>query len=164
MEMEMEMEVIAWETIKPFSPASQHLRVHKLSSMDQVHSFFTYPVLFFYTTTGTQHLKALLSENLSRFYLLAGQRRAHNLSIKCNNEGVDYSEIRVIHCTLSSILSHLELENLAHLYPAELTDHVHETPLLLVQANFFPCGAIVFGMPQRGWWNHLYWKIIYIHL
>ena len=99
--------------------------------MDQVHNFFTYPVLFFYTTTGTQHLKALLSENLSRFYLLAGQRRARNLSIKCNNEGVDYSEIRVIHCTLSSILSQLELKNLAHLYPTELTDHIHEAPLLL---------------------------------
>ncbi|KAB1203558.1 Vinorine synthase [Morella rubra] len=91
-------------------------------------------------------LKESLSETLTRFYPLAG-KIIDNLSIDCNDEGVDYLEARV-HCHLADCLNQPNLEYLLKFLPHEASwteasagDHV-----AMVQVNSFACGGIAIGV------------------
>ncbi|KAL7193595.1 hypothetical protein ACSBR2_025239 [Camellia fascicularis] len=89
----------------------------------------------------SERLKASLSETLTRLYPLAGRLR-DNLLVDCNDDGVDFVEARVINFHLSNFLDEPKLKVIDHLAPPEPTDY-YKTPLLLVQANFFPCNGVV---------------------
>ncbi|PON44119.1 Transferase [Parasponia andersonii] len=77
----MKVVVIGRETIKPSSWTPSHLKIHRLSFLDQ-HSPAIYGrVIYFYTQQNdvafgserrSQHLKKSLSESLARFYPMAG--------------------------------------------------------------------------------------------
>ncbi|THG22131.1 hypothetical protein TEA_020847 [Camellia sinensis var. sinensis] len=160
--MEIKFEIIGRETIKPSSPTPHHLRRYKLSSRDQYSPQQYIPVVFFYinpshTTRGSgidnggdsydetanvrsEHLKKSLSKTLTHFYPLAGRLR-DNLSVDCNDEGADYLEARVTNCRVSNILERLDVEEMCQLFTTIPTD-VYNSPLLLVQVNFFPCGGM----------------------
>ncbi|KAL7185000.1 hypothetical protein ACSBR2_027025 [Camellia fascicularis] len=160
--MEIKFEIIGRETIKPSSPTPHHLRRYKLSSRDQFSPQQYIPVVFFYinpshTTRGSgidgggesynetanvrsEHLKESLSKTLTHFYPLAGRLR-DNLSVDCNDEGADYLEARVTNCRVSNILERLDVEEMYQLFTTIPTD-VYNSPLLLVQVNFFPCGGM----------------------
>ncbi|KAI8006401.1 Vinorine synthase [Camellia lanceoleosa] len=160
--MEIKFEIIGRETIKPYSPTPHHLRRYKLSSRDQFSPQQYIPVVFFYinpshTTRGSgidgggesydetanvrsEHLKESLSKTLTHFYPLAGRLR-DNLSVDCNDEGANYLEARVTNCRVSNILERLDVEEMYQLFTTIPTD-VYNSPLLLVQVNFFQCGGM----------------------
>ncbi|GFZ02852.1 HXXXD-type acyl-transferase family protein [Actinidia rufa] len=158
----MKVEVIARETIKPSSPTPHHLRSFKLSLTDQTIPLMHIPLVYFYSTTciegggergenggvdaeRSQHLKKSLSETLTRFYPVSGRVRDH-LSIDCNDEGVDFLEARV-NCPISEVLERPRNEMMKHFVPTQPTmELLVKAPLLLVQANFFPCGGMALGI------------------
>ncbi|KAI7992370.1 (13S,14R)-1,13-dihydroxy-N-methylcanadine 13-O-acetyltransferase AT1 [Camellia lanceoleosa] len=163
--MEIKVEVISRETIKPSSPTPHHLRTHKLSSRDQRATFLYSSVVIFYAPSAihaisggggggdgdkyddlfhdiSQRLKVSLSETLTHFYPLAG-RLKNNLSVDCNDEGIDFFEARVINCGVSDILERPSVQGMVPLAPPEPTDY-NNAPLLRVQA----CSEIALGSPN----------------
>ncbi|XP_057512828.1 stemmadenine O-acetyltransferase-like [Actinidia eriantha] len=156
----MKVEVIARETIKPSSPTPHHLRSFKLSLTDQTVPPMHLQLVYFYATSieggsergengvdaeRSQRLKKSLSETLTRFYPVVGRIRDH-LSIDCNDEGVDFLEARV-NCPISEVLERPRNEMMKHFVPTQPTmELLVKAPLLLVQANFFPCGGMALGI------------------
>ncbi|KAB1203556.1 Vinorine synthase [Morella rubra] len=114
-----------------------------------------FPVILFYPmdqSTGLaaaereRLLKQSLSETLTLFYPLAG-KIIDNLSIDCNDQGVDYLEARV-HCHLVECLNQPNLEYFLKFFPhkaswkaASAGGHV-----TMVQVNNFACGGIAIGV------------------
>ncbi|KAL7242984.1 hypothetical protein ACSBR1_015400 [Camellia fascicularis] len=150
--MEIKVEIVAREIIKPSSPTPNQFRIYKLCSRDQYSPHHYIPAVFFYAnpTRDVNHeelvsirsrrLKETLSETLTRFYPLAGRLR-DNLFIDCNDEGVDYLEARVTDCRLSDILEQPKAEEMYRLFEPDPEDF-NNNPLLFVQLNFFPCGGM----------------------
>ncbi|XP_028114384.1 vinorine synthase-like [Camellia sinensis] len=150
--MEMKVEIVAREIIKPSSPTPNQFRIYKLCSRDQFSPHDYIPVVFFYVNTTrdvnheemvsirSQRLKETLSETLTRFYPLAGRLR-DNLFINCNDEGVEYLEARVTDCRLSDILEQPKVEEMYRLFEPDPEDF-NNNPLLFVQLDLFPCGGM----------------------
>ncbi|KAG2701849.1 hypothetical protein I3760_06G063100 [Carya illinoinensis] len=155
--MEIKVEMINREVIKPSCPTPHHLRCFDLSLLDQLLPEIYISVVIFYSHNPSDlpHFKAVdishrlktsLSETLCRFYPLAG-RVKHNVSIECNDVGVDYLEARV-NCHLSDILKqHPEQKMLYHFLP-KVTEPLEPSlePLVRVQASFFECGGLAIGV------------------
>ncbi|OVA20488.1 Transferase [Macleaya cordata] len=109
----MKVEVISKEIIKPSLPTPQHLKTFNLSLLDQLSPSFYVPLILFYGAAApdaTDHhrsdmLKRSLSETLTRFYPVAGRiKDNNNIYVDCNDDGVDYFEVR-INCTVSDFMS-----------------------------------------------------------
>ena len=93
------------ENILPSSPTPDHLRIFKLSVLDQIIFNFYIPLTLFYLNNNTSDLSSVilnrskilkhaLSKTLSRFYPLAGKiKDTHH--IECNDEGVYYIQTQV---------------------------------------------------------------------
>ncbi|KAF5458634.1 hypothetical protein F2P56_022651 [Juglans regia] len=156
--MEIKVEMINREVIKPSCPTPHHLRCFDLSLLDQLLPENYISVVIFYSNNPcdlphfkavdiSHRLKTSLSETLRRFYPLAG-RVKNNVSIECNDVGVDYLEARV-NCHLSDILEQRpEQKMLYHFLPkvTEPMDQPSLEPLVLVQASFFECGGLAIGV------------------
>ncbi|KAB1203567.1 Vinorine synthase [Morella rubra] len=155
----MKVEIISKEFVKPTSPTPPNLKTHKLSLLDQLNPPVYVPMIFFYPTNQSighaaadstsqrgQLLKQSLSETLTRFYPFAGKIK-DNLSIDCNDEGVDYLEARV-HCHLADCLNQLNLRYLRKFLPQEASwkEASAGDPVAMVQVNNFACGGIVIGI------------------
>ncbi|PKI77052.1 hypothetical protein CRG98_002555 [Punica granatum] len=147
--MEVKVQIVRRETIKPSSPTPAELRSFKLSLFDQLNPNLYTPLLLYYAdcrnldqTTG--RLKSSLSKTLIHFYPLAG-RITNNLSIECNDEGAEFIEAEV-GCCLSDILTRPDATVLERFLPVQIYhSNARDAPLLLVQANFFKCGGLVIG-------------------
>jgi hypothetical protein len=151
--MEIKVEIIKRETIKPSAPSPPHLRCFDLCLIDQLQPASFISLLLFYSN-NTDHpplphvksaeishtLKASLSETLTRFYPLAGKVK-DNVSIECSDDGADYLEVQV-NCRLSDILEQPERKLLRRFLPEE----IDSSCLLLVQASFFCCGGMAIGV------------------
>ncbi|KAG5222380.1 BAHD acyltransferase [Salix suchowensis] len=129
----MAVEIITREAVKPSSPP-----------------LITYEILIFlpaeiHGAHKSERLKRSLSETLSRFYPFAG-RIKDDASIECNDFGAVFVEARVS-SLLSEFLEKPDAEVIRKFIPAEI-----ESPeelagsLVLVQANFFPCGGLAIGV------------------
>lgn len=148
----MEFEMIKRETLKPSSPTPQYLRNFKLSLLNQLSPAAYESLVLFYprndSTTPQSSLRILkksLSETLVRFYPLAG-RMKDNISVDCNDYGVDYVEAKV-NGLLSTFLSQPDAGTLRQLLPvATESPEASKGALLLVQANVFGCGGLAIGM------------------
>ncbi|KAK9119982.1 hypothetical protein Scep_018075 [Stephania cephalantha] len=90
-------------------------------------------------------LKRSLSKCLTKFYPLAG-RIKDDVSVDCNDSGVDYLEAKVTNCTLLDVITNPNIPSLKQLLPCEPHIHDLESPLLLVQVNRFQCGGIAIGV------------------
>ncbi|KAF5443015.1 hypothetical protein F2P56_035612 [Juglans regia] len=157
--MEIKVEIINREVIKP-SPTPHHLRCFDLCLLDQLQPKVFIPLVLFYSNNSTvnpsdlphfkaadisHRLKTSLAETLSRFYPLAG-RVKDNVSIECNDAGVDYLEARV-NCRQSDILERPEQKTLYHFFPKEIVSPQPSTErLVLVQVTFFDCGGMAIGV------------------
>ncbi|OVA00046.1 Transferase [Macleaya cordata] len=172
MKLEMKVEVVSRETIKPSSPTPHHLRFFKFSLLDQIAPSLHLPLLVFYpaasdAATDTHDtewrrcstLKKSLSEILTRYYPLAGRIKddddgSSNSIIDCNDDGVDYLEARVVGPQLSDIIGHPDLEVLNPFLPpcdklyssTQLPGGFNVNVVLAVQVNVFECRGMVIGL------------------
>lgn len=157
--MELKVEVVSKDTIKPSSPTPIDLRNYKLSYIDQLAARFYVPIVLLYdqkhkrTSLSHDHLKKSVSLTLTQMYPLAG-RLKDMLSIECNDQGVDYIGARVDD-DISRVLQCPELVDvLKMLLPYDPHDvgqvlPLHDEPLLAVQVNEFSCGGIAIGVCIR---------------
>ncbi|KAK9119967.1 hypothetical protein Scep_018060 [Stephania cephalantha] len=151
--MNMEVEIISRDTIKPSTPTPTHLQTYNLSYFDQLIPSVLVPILLYYpktnasstTTTTSTCLKESLSKCLTKFYPLAG-RLKDDVSVDCNDAGVDYLEAKVTNCTLLDVITNPNAHSLRQLLPLDHQPYTLQSPLLLVQVNQFQCGGIAIGV------------------
>ncbi|MED6149070.1 hypothetical protein PIB30_058979 [Stylosanthes scabra] len=156
--MKFEVEIIGREDIRPSSSTRFHLRIFKLSLLDQLIPAPYAPIILFYTSqndTNTlfevlkkiESLKQSLSETLTQFYPLGGKIK-DELSIDCNDEGANFVVAKV-KCDLSKFLSHPNLTLLHKFLPSddELVSKESKfgTYVTNIQVNVFQCGGIAIG-------------------
>lgn len=151
MKVEVEVEVVSRELIRPSSPTPDHLHTYQLSFLDQISPPVFSPVVIFYSSSEadtkldiadiSNRLKKSLSDVLVQFYPLAG-RANDNMFIECNDEGVPFFETRV-KCQLSDVIQNPVPCELNKLVPFQL-DEVADLSLG-VQLNVFDCGGIAIG-------------------
>lgn len=155
MKMEMEVEIISKEKIKPSSPTPSHLKTFKLCLLDQLIPAPYAPIILFYdpittitTTKRLDLLKASLSEALTEFYPLSGKLKEDNLSIECNDEGADFFEARIKYFSLHEFLSQPDLfDSMLHKFlPSNITNTSCTSVLTNIQVNVFKCGGIAIGI------------------
>ncbi|KAL0794641.1 hypothetical protein Bca101_066018 [Brassica carinata] len=141
--MEMKLEILGREVIKPASPSPQDFL--QLSLAD-VYGPATYvsTIFFFKSVSGESReiisgrLKTSLSQTLSRFYPLAGRMEGHK--IICNDEGAVFTEART-DLLLSDFLKN-NTNSLPEFLPTIAPGESAGTwPLLSVKVNFFGSGS-----------------------
>ncbi|KAL0372314.1 UNVERIFIED_CONTAM: Stemmadenine O-acetyltransferase [Sesamum calycinum] len=147
--MEIEIEVISKETIKPSTPTPESLRKYKLSFLDQIAPPIFLPLVYFYQADAklsnpgkSNHLKKSLSQVLSRFYPLAG-RLVDDLYVDCNDEGAPYVEA-VANCSLSQVITNPIPKNMDKFIPYKV-DYVQNLGMA-VQVTYFQCGGAAVGL------------------
>ncbi|OVA20487.1 Transferase [Macleaya cordata] len=155
--MEMKVEVVSKETIKPSSPTPPHLKTFNLSFLDQIAPPIYIPLVLYYTNDNDNKflldvIKKSLSESLTRFYPLAGRINDDSSSVECNDDGVDYLEAKVTNGRLSQIIKHPDIHVLQRFLPCEPYTYDDQSKpnlkvLLAVQVNVFEdCGGMVISM------------------
>ncbi|XVF78235.1 hypothetical protein PTKIN_Ptkin14bG0114100 [Pterospermum kingtungense] len=158
MAMELTVETIHRETIKPSSPTPPSLKIFKLSLLDQFAPAKRVPIILWYPNDSgatvdafakakerSQRLKESLSKTLARFYPFAG-RILNSSSIECNDEGVYYIEARV-NCHLEDIFNQPDGKLLRKLVPTPSESGEEATgPIVLVKVNFFECGGMAISI------------------
>ncbi|XP_059443850.1 stemmadenine O-acetyltransferase-like [Corylus avellana] len=157
--MAMNVEVVSREIVKPSSPTPHHLRNFKLSFLDQIAPPFYTSVIFFYDSKQdnlnghdeferSSSLKKSLAETLTSFYPLAGTLMYEDLSINCNDKGVDYIQARAS-CKLSEVVEKPNEKVLNPLLPFDPYSNFTELGkkvLLAIQYNIFECGGVAIGV------------------
>ncbi|KAJ7957631.1 Transferase, partial [Quillaja saponaria] len=151
--MEVKIERIKRETIKPATPTPPHFRNYKLCLFDQIVPAMYGSLILFYpnnndsiTTAQKSHLlKKSLSATLTRYYPLAGRINDSSI-VECNDQGVEYVEARAS-TLLSTFLQQPDCLVLHQLLPIdnEYEDLIMGV-LLLVQVTFFACGGYAIGI------------------
>ncbi|KAL2234343.1 vinorine synthase-like [Sesamum indicum] len=151
--------VISKELIKPSSSTPHHLRNLKLSLLDQLSPPVYVPVIFFYEadelrslTSSTdpaqvcRNLKHSLSNTLTSFYPIAGKIDPQNVTVCCDDTGVEFIEARA-KARLRDVIREPEVDQFQYL-PVELLEGIYigEGTLLMVQINFFECGGVAIGV------------------
>ncbi|KAM2009260.1 hypothetical protein FF1_003831 [Malus domestica] len=154
--MNVEVEVISTEIIKPSSPTPNHLRRYQFSFLDQITPPIYTSLVLFYEFNGetpppavadiSKHLKKSLSEVLTLFYPLAGRVKIDNHFADCNDEGIPYFEAQVTNCRLCDFQQSPMSGELHKLIPFELRDHDNSEFALGVQLNIFECGGFAIGL------------------
>ncbi|XP_062116942.1 stemmadenine O-acetyltransferase-like [Humulus lupulus] len=158
--MNIEVEAISNEIIKPSYPTPKNLGRYQLSLLDQSSPKFYNPLVFYYTMkTGTAGeavptstipiiLKKSLSAVLTHYYPLAGRLEKHGNFIHCNDEGIPFVETQV-NGQLSQVMSNPVAQELDIFCPFmsrhDDGDDAHQI-LLGVQLNMFECGGIAVGV------------------
>ncbi|KAK4740718.1 hypothetical protein SAY87_024306 [Trapa incisa] len=151
--MEVKVEIIKRETIRPSSPTPPELKTFQLSLFDQISPAVYVPLLLFYTNHDeklspdelSRRLKLSMSKTLTRFYPFTG-RLIDNMFIECTDQGAVFVEAKVRGC-LSDILKEPDMALLGNLIPIDIfSKEARDGPLLRVQANFFDCGGLVVGI------------------
>ncbi|KAI9170399.1 hypothetical protein LWI28_027321 [Acer negundo] len=144
--MKLEVCIISREIIKPSSSTPNHLRIYKLSPIDQLNLNFFLPFTLFYSRApkNSDHLKKSLSKILTYFYTFAGRVKADNF-IDCDDYGVPFVEARV--AGDMSELVHIknpEIDLLQQLLPYKpLDEQMSKTRFnFAAQINYFECGGV----------------------
>ncbi|KAK3195433.1 hypothetical protein Dsin_026743 [Dipteronia sinensis] len=149
--MDMEVQIISKKLIKPSVPTPFHLHNMSISFMDQLLPPLYMPSIFYYldhTVKSVKRQKQLeksLSEILTLFYPLAGRYIKENLSVSCNDEGVEYIEALVNSQLSPILLGEFETKELNCFLPDELEESA-TSPLVAIQVNIFNCGGLAIGL------------------
>ncbi|XP_033132364.1 BAHD acyltransferase BIA1-like [Brassica rapa] len=144
--MEMKLEVVGREVIKPASPSPQDLLQLSLADVSGPAAYVS--TIFFYKTVSGEslditsgRLKTSLSDTLSRFYPLAG--RMEGDKIICNDEGAVFTEARTDLLLSDFLKNNLDNTNslpefLPTIAPGESAG---AWPLLSAKVSFFGSGS-----------------------
>ncbi|KAH0850376.1 hypothetical protein HID58_095590 [Brassica napus] len=146
MEMDLKLEVMGREVVKPATPSPHdHLQ---LSLVDFSCPAVYVSIMFLYKSEElvtaspeiiSNKLKCSLSETLSRFYPLAGE--IEGVSINCNDKGAVFTQART-HLLLPEVLKNRNVNSLEELYPKiEAGDSPTKWPLLSAHITFFGSGS-----------------------
>ncbi|RZC91695.1 hypothetical protein C5167_027759 [Papaver somniferum] len=167
----MKIDIVSRESIRPSSPTPSHLNTYSLSLLDQLCPPLYVPLLLYYTKqldSGTDCnlgdkesssrcdvLKKSLAETLSKYYPLAG-RIKDDVSVECNDEGVDFIEARVVGREVSQVIQLTDSVNIDIMEPFLPFEPYGESgstfglgldlvskALLKIQVNVFDCGGII---------------------
>ncbi|KAJ8747086.1 hypothetical protein K2173_008885 [Erythroxylum novogranatense] len=152
--MNLEVELLFHDLIKPTCPTPQHNRYHQVSCIDQMMLPIYMPWILYYPANDSKtkkeeicdSLKRSLSEALTIFYPLAGRFQA-NKFVDCNDEGVYFVEAKA-KCNLLDILQNPNFYDINKLLPFE-PDHASD--MVAVKVTHFDCGgmSIGFGMSHQ---------------
>ncbi|XP_015868896.3 acyltransferase Pun1-like [Ziziphus jujuba] len=152
--MQMKVDMIAKERIKPSSPTPYNLKNFKLSLLDQIQPPIYGLIIFFYSADDTKtncayyskRLKNSLSQTLTSFYPMAG-RLNNDTSVDCSDEGALFVEANIA-CNLSDILTQPEAELLNHFLPTNDPKTLELAPgcIALIQLTSFQCGGIAISV------------------
>ncbi|KAL3498812.1 hypothetical protein ACH5RR_041544 [Cinchona calisaya] len=156
-------EILFEKLIKPSSPTPDHLKIFKLSFLDQLPPPLYQTLLYYYRTDDyeksinpsefSKRLQESLSLLLTRFYPLAGRiSRTESVidSINCQDQGVQYRETR-LDCQIKEFLreAYEDINLLTLLAPRKIIEDVDDlvlAPLVGVQVSNFSCGALVLAV------------------
>ncbi|KAK6131451.1 hypothetical protein DH2020_034792 [Rehmannia glutinosa] len=146
----MEMEIISSEKIKPFSPTPDHLKLYKISLLDQIiPPVFAPAVLYFAPDNSNsisqkiQILKDSLALTLSHFYPFAGVIK-DALSVDCNDDGLPFLVTKV-KGQISNFLKSPDMQLINKLLPSEFSWSEGAGPganVGIIQLNYFECGGM----------------------
>lgn len=147
--MDIEIQVISKETIKPCSPTPESVKKYQLSFLDQVAPPVFMPLVYFYQADSkfsnsekSSHLKKSLSQVLPRFYPLAG-RLAGDLHVDCNDAGAPFFEAQA-NCNLSQVITNPIPKLMNKFLPYKLDDL--QNLGVAVQVTTFRCGGLAVGL------------------
>ncbi|KAL9235704.1 hypothetical protein vseg_010443 [Gypsophila vaccaria] len=145
--------VTSREMIRPSTPTRGHNNIVHLSILDQLAPSFHNPMIWFYQndqpdqqidhSTRSMSLKNSLAKTLVHFYPLAGRTQG-NVSIDCNDLGVEFCEAHVLE-DLVNVIDNPCIEKLRDLLPFE-TKPRHKNLVLSVQVNHFSCGGMAISI------------------
>ncbi|CAN4107937.1 unnamed protein product [Withania somnifera] len=140
---DLDIEIQLRKLVKPSTPTPNHLRRLKLTLFDQVAPHIFVPILFHYLPNSEYNMEGITDQRyLDQILPLAGRFSKHDLSIHCNDEGVEYVESKV-NANLGEFLHRgLKIELLNDFVPTDLPSSL----LLRVQVNVFNCGGLVIGI------------------
>ncbi|XP_057784085.1 stemmadenine O-acetyltransferase-like [Salvia miltiorrhiza] len=147
----MECEMISMEKIKPASATPHHLRIYKISLLDQLvlHAYASV-ILFFSGSSGgssLQHLKDSLSQTLATFYPLAGVVR-DALSVDCNDQGLVFYVAKV-KGEIRDFLQNPNIELMNKFLPGGCNPEKPPCPgdnVMVIRLNCFDCGGIAMSI------------------
>ncbi|OMO54254.1 Transferase [Corchorus olitorius] len=154
--LNLEVQIVSREIIKPSSPEIQNLKPFKICLFDQLIPSTYVTTIIFYSLAETNvtitmalaRLKTSLSETLNILYPFSG-RMKDNMFIDRFDEGVPFLSAR-ISCRLSEFLKHHEIESLNKLLPCQPftkeSNNEDHHPLLVCQATIFACGGLALGL------------------
>ena len=148
----MEVQLISRKLIKPSVQTPPHLQNLNISFLDQLAPSLNVPNIFYYPNyhhvNNIEDLEKSLSEILTLFYPLAGRYIEDNLSVDCNDEGVEFLEAKVDGVDLTQIIQqdpNSNLDLLDHFVPC-VTESDTAGRLLAIQINKFKCGGLAIGL------------------
>ncbi|KAG6776862.1 hypothetical protein POTOM_016652 [Populus tomentosa] len=147
----MEVQLISRKLIKPSVQTPPHLQNLNISFLDQLAPSLNVPNIFYYPNNhhvnNIEDLEKSLSEILTLFYPLAGRYIEDNLSVDCNDEGVEFLEAKVDGVDLTQIIQqdpNSNLDLLDHFVPCVTESDTGR--LLAIQINKFKCGGLAIGL------------------
>ncbi|KAL0360408.1 UNVERIFIED_CONTAM: (13S,14R)-1,13-dihydroxy-N-methylcanadine 13-O-acetyltransferase AT1 [Sesamum radiatum] len=144
----MEIKIISRENIKPSTPTPDHLRLYKISLLDQIIPPAFVPAVLYFApgstsvSQRTQLLKDSLALTLTHFYPLAGVIR-DAFSIDCNDEGLPFF-VANVKGLLSDFLDRPDVLFINRMIPGEFSWDEAAGPgsnVGTVQLNCFDCGG-----------------------
>ncbi|KAK4352980.1 hypothetical protein RND71_028498 [Anisodus tanguticus] len=150
--MDIKVEIISKEIIKPSSPSPKSPKSHKLSLLDQkAPNCYTTFILFYHKNSSSSDLvnvldslKVSLSKTLNHMNQLAG-RVKDGFTVECNGQGVAFLCAKV-HEDMSSVLENLKIQVLRKLLPLNPLTRSDDYVLLALQITCFVCGGIAIGI------------------
>ncbi|PIN15038.1 Alcohol O-acetyltransferase [Handroanthus impetiginosus] len=146
----MEIKIIPSENIKPTSPTPNHLKIYKLSLLDQIIPPVFSPTILYFSPDSIpisqkiQLLKDSLASTLTLFYPFAGIIKDH-LSVDCNDEGLPFSVATVKGQKLRDFLENPDMKLINSFLPNEFTWNEGAGPgsnVIKIQLNYFDCFGI----------------------
>ncbi|CAN1163156.1 Stemmadenine O-acetyltransferase [Linum perenne] len=155
--IKLQVKIISKQTIKPSSPTPPHLKTFNLSILDQLIPAPYAPLILFYpntsqyddvstdTSTKLDALKSSLSDTLTRFYPLAGTISHDDLSIDCNDKGVNFVHART-GCSMTHFLVRPDILSLRKFLPVDPAYVESERRVSNLQVTEFACGGIAIGI------------------
>ncbi|XP_061979692.1 acetyl-CoA-benzylalcohol acetyltransferase-like [Populus nigra] len=152
----MEVQLISRKLIKPSVQTPSHLQNLNISFLDQLAPSLYVANIFYYPNHHHEIIKNIdrlvksLSEILTLFYPLAGRYIKDNLSVDCNDEGVELLEAKVDGVDLTQIFQqdpNSNLELLAHFVPC-ISDRITISTSINAWATTFREGGISDQVPR----------------
>ncbi|KAK4839908.1 hypothetical protein QYF36_025867 [Acer negundo] len=139
--MKLEVCIISREIIKPSSSTPNHLRIYKLSHIDQSNFNFFVPFTLFYSRgpKSSDQLKKSLSKILTYYYPFAG--RVKDNFIDSDDNGVSFVEAHVAG-DMSEVLKKPEIDLLQQLLPYQPREMSAIEFNLAIQINYFESGGV----------------------